>query len=141
MSAKVPWVSVVEVTLPAAADRCAGGARYYCRVATMELREYRDRDSVPTREVFERAVRLTASQDYSDEQIEAWAPAKVDDRDLAEWALARANAQTIVAVEHGEVLGFSDLVVVPRHVVHPDLLGGWRCRSPSNKEEPDEAPR
>ncbi len=33
------------------------------------------------------------------------------------------------------------LAVVPSHVVHPDLLGGWRCRSPSNKEEPDEAPR
>ena len=35
----------------------------------------------------------------------------------------------------------SPLDVVPKHVVHPDLLGGWRCRSPSNKEEPDEAPR
>jgi hypothetical protein len=35
----------------------------------------------------------------------------------------------------------ADLVVIPKHVVHPDLLGGWRCRSPSNKEEPDEAPR
>ena len=33
------------------------------------------------------------------------------------------------------------LGVIPKHVVHPDLLGGWRCRSPSNKEEPDEAPR
>jgi len=37
--------------------------------------------------------------------------------------------------------GGSRLGVVPKHVVHPDLLGGWRCRSPSNKEEPDEAPR
>ncbi|HEU4705792.1 MAG TPA: S8 family serine peptidase [Solirubrobacterales bacterium] len=35
----------------------------------------------------------------------------------------------------------AELDVVPKHVVHPDLLGGWRCRSPSNKEEPDEAPR
>ena len=45
----------------------------------------------------------------------------------------------------GLAAGFSPearvLVVVPKHVVHPDLLGGWRCRSPSNKEEPDEAPR
>jgi hypothetical protein len=40
-----------------------------------------------------------------------------------------------------QTLSAARLVVVPRHVVHPALLGGWRCRSPSNKEEPDEAPR
>jgi hypothetical protein len=33
----------------------------------MELRPYRDSDCAATREVFERAVRLTASGDYSDE--------------------------------------------------------------------------
>jgi hypothetical protein len=26
------------------------------------------------------------------------------------------------------------LAVVPKHVVHPALLGGWRCRSPRSKE-------
>src|SRR6186997_210549 len=29
----------------------------------------------------------------------------------------------------------SSLDVVPKHVVHPALPGGWRCRSPRSKEE------
>ncbi len=33
------------------------------------------------------------------------------------------------------------LAVEPEHVVHPVLLGGWWCQSPSTKEEPDEAAR
>jgi uncharacterized protein len=32
-------------------------------------------------------------------------------------------------------------VVVPKHVVHPGLLGGWSCQATSAKEDPDEAPR
>jgi hypothetical protein len=33
------------------------------------------------------------------------------------------------------------LGVEPEHVVHPVLLGGWWCQSPSPKEEPDETAR
>jgi VIT1/CCC1 family predicted Fe2+/Mn2+ transporter len=47
---------------------------------------------------------------------------------------------TIVALCGLGALG-AWLAVVPRHVVHPGLLGGWRCRSPSTKEEPDEDSR
>ena len=36
----------------------------------------------------------------------------------------------------------AELAVVPRHVVHPGLLGGWWCRSqPDPRRSPDEAPR
>jgi putative acetyltransferase len=76
----------------------------------MELRAYRDQDCLATRRVLERAVRLTASADYTDEQIEAWAPAGVDESELEAWSAARRGAQTFVAVEDGEVLGFGDLV-------------------------------
>jgi putative acetyltransferase len=76
----------------------------------MELRPYRDEDRGPTRAVFERAVRLTASGDYSEEQIEAWAPADFDASDLVAWGAERASAQTVVAVDGDEVLGFGDLV-------------------------------
>jgi hypothetical protein len=39
-------------------------------------------------------------------------------------------------------VGFRALDVVPRHVVHPGLLGGWGCRShPDPRRSPDEAPR
>lgn len=36
-----------------------------------------------------------------------------------------------------ESLIFDALVVIPKHVVHPDLLGGWGCKpNQSPKEEP-----
>jgi putative acetyltransferase len=76
----------------------------------MELRPYRDEDSGATRGVFERAVRLTASGDYSAEQVEAWAPSALSASDLADWSVERAAVQTVVAAEGDEVLGFSDLV-------------------------------
>jgi hypothetical protein len=34
-----------------------------------------------------------------------------------------------------------ELAVEPEDVVHPVLLGGWWCQSPSTKEKPDEAAR
>ncbi len=57
----------------------------------MELRPYRDEDSRPTREVFERAVWLTASGDYSREQVEAWAPVDISTADMAAWGEERAT--------------------------------------------------
>lgn len=84
--------------------------KYATTVPAMEVRPYRDQDQVATRRVFERAVRLTASRDYSDDQIEAWAPSKLGDGEMIAWAEARVKARTIVAVERGEVIGFTDLV-------------------------------
>jgi putative acetyltransferase len=76
----------------------------------MEPRAYREEDCAATREVFERAVRLTASGDYSQEQVAAWAPAEISASELADWGVDRASAQTVVAAEGEEVLGFGDLV-------------------------------
>ncbi|HEY0280020.1 MAG TPA: GNAT family N-acetyltransferase [Solirubrobacterales bacterium] len=76
----------------------------------MELRGYRNEDAGPTRAVFERAVRLTACGDYSEEQVEAWAPTDLTASDLEAWGVERKSAQTVVAAEGGQVLGFSDLV-------------------------------
>jgi putative acetyltransferase len=77
---------------------------------TIELRPYRSEDGAPTRRVFERAVRETASRDYSPEQVEAWAPTDIGDAERLAWSSARADAETIVAVEGHELLGFGDLV-------------------------------
>ena len=61
--------------------------------------------------VFERAIRITASTDYTSEQIDAWVSTGLDSSDAsAWWAAARAAAVTIVAVEDERVVGFSDLV-------------------------------
>ncbi len=55
-------------------------------------------------------MRLAALSDYSVEQVEAWAPTDLSASELAAWGIERASAQTAVAVEGDEVLGFSDLV-------------------------------
>jgi putative acetyltransferase len=60
--------------------------------------------------VFERAIRITASADYTSEQIDAWVSTGLDSLDPVTWADARAGAVTIVAVEDEQVVGFSDLV-------------------------------
>jgi putative acetyltransferase len=76
----------------------------------MRLREYRDEDREATRSVFERAVHQSASADYSPDQLEAWAPSITAAADLLEWASARSEAVTVIAVEEGHVAGFGDLV-------------------------------
>lgn len=76
----------------------------------MRVRPYRDEDAGPTLEVYERAVHLTAARDYNPEQVVAWAPIGRDATGRADWAKRRAAAQTIVAVEDGQIAGFSDLV-------------------------------
>ncbi|MGN6167809.1 MAG: hypothetical protein ACTHQQ_06510 [Solirubrobacteraceae bacterium] len=73
----------------------------------MELRAYVDQDAAATMSVFERAIRITASTDYTSEQIDAWVSTGLDSSDaLMWWAAARAAAVTIVAVENERVVGF-----------------------------------
>jgi len=76
----------------------------------MKLRAYVDQDAAATMSVFERAIRITASRDYTTEQINAWVSTGLDSLDALTWAAARAAAVTIVAVEDEQVVGFSDLV-------------------------------
>jgi putative acetyltransferase len=87
----------------------------------MRIRRYTDEDAAATLTVFRRAVRETASHDYSPEQVAEWAP---DDIDLEGWAVARASATTFVAVEGERVIGFADLVgdgYVDMTFVDPDF--------------------
>ncbi|AMM19253.1 hypothetical protein AX769_02785 [Frondihabitans sp. PAMC 28766] len=72
----------------------------------MHLRPYTPADASPTHDVFRRAIRGTAAADYTPEQVEAWAT--VADHDPREWARRRAAASTVVAVDEGRVVGFSD---------------------------------
>ncbi|HYO17087.1 MAG TPA: GNAT family N-acetyltransferase [Dermatophilaceae bacterium] len=56
--------------------------------------------------MFLRAIRLTASADYSPEQVAVWAR---NDIDVESWAAKRAAAGTIVAVVDDAVAGFTDV--------------------------------
>lgn len=71
----------------------------------MQIRAYDD-DAQATLNVFQRAVRQTASADHSPEQVAAWAP---DDVDLAAWTQRRQASETLLAVIDERVVGFTDL--------------------------------
>lgn len=85
------------------------------------IREYRSSDLDKLIEVFIQAIRLTASRDYGEAQIAAWAQA---DRDV--WQEKRSSRRTLVATVEDEVAGFADLEPdghLDMMYVHPRFQG------------------
>lgn len=72
----------------------------------MLLRPYRENDASRTLDIFLRAVRITASANYSPEQVAAWAP---DDIELSAWDSALRALNTEVIEIDGDVAGFTDV--------------------------------
>jgi putative acetyltransferase len=84
---------------------------------------YEPADASDTLSVFTEAIIQTAAAHYTAEQIEAWA--KPGRRDLVAWDNAMSERRNVVAVQGGEVVGFSDvdqhgyiemLLVSPRYL-------------------------
>jgi putative acetyltransferase len=71
------------------------------------VRAYVPDDAGPTLSVFLDAVTVTASRNYSPEQIAAWAAP--GERSIEEWDRSRSNTDTVVAVRNEKVIGFSDV--------------------------------
>ncbi|MDR5838407.1 GNAT family N-acetyltransferase [Caballeronia sp. LZ034LL] len=83
----------------------------------IEVRPYQPSDLGAVIELFQHSIRETASADYNQEQIDAWAQV---DRD--EWELARISRPTWVALLDGDIAGFTDLEengLVDMMFVHP----------------------
>lgn len=75
-------------------------------VDTKRIRDYDAGDAPEIVRLFYETVRSVNRADYSDRQVEAWAPAVPD---VQEWH-ARMNARrTLVAEEGGVVVGFAEL--------------------------------
>jgi putative acetyltransferase len=70
------------------------------------VRPYQASDLDGVIDVFLRAVRDIASADYTPKQIDAWAQVNRD-----EWAIARMNRPTWVAMAGDQIAGFIDLQV------------------------------
>lgn len=88
-----------------------------------EVREYEPRDAEPTWDAYAQAIRVTAAEDYSPDQVRAWAPDTVD---LEEWNECRRRAHTFVASLDGRVVGFGDVTedgLLDMLFVHPDAGG------------------
>jgi putative acetyltransferase len=96
---------------------------------TVMVRAYEPADAEATWEAYFRAVRDTASHDYSPAEVAAWAPESVD---LAEWNERRVAAHTFVATIEHRVVGFSDVTdagLLDMLFVHPDAGGRGVART------------
>ena len=70
------------------------------------IRDYEQADAPAIARLFYETVRSVNRADYSEEQVEAWAPAIPD---AGEWHDRMAGRKTLVAEEGGEVVGFCEL--------------------------------
>jgi putative acetyltransferase len=75
-------------------------------VQNREIRDYEAGDAPEIVRLFFETVRSVNRADYSDEQLEAWAPGVPDPE---EWHARMAGRRTLVAEEGGEVVGFAEL--------------------------------
>lgn len=73
---------------------------------TLQVRAFRDADAPALHEVFYSAIHGTASADYTPEQVEAWAPAEVDQ---VSWAERVRRIAPFVAEEDGRIVGYADV--------------------------------
>jgi putative acetyltransferase len=87
--------------------RCRVDRRYNGGVAvTTRIRYYEAGDAPEIVRLFYGTVRSVNRADYSDEQVQAWAPC-VPEPD--EWHSRMAGRRSLVAEEAGEVVGFAEL--------------------------------
>jgi putative acetyltransferase len=75
-------------------------------VEEIRIRPYDARDAPEIVRLFYETIRTINLADYSQEQVEAWAP-EVPDPEA--WNLRLTSRRTLVAEEGGEVVGFAEL--------------------------------
>lgn len=74
------------------------------------IRSYRPGEESNLREVFSSSVREVACRDYSPEQIEAWAPSRLDDAISNAWKKQMAALSPFVAeTKDGLIAAYADL--------------------------------
>ena len=75
-------------------------------MGTTRIRDYAAGDASEIVRLFYATIRSVNRADYSDEQVEAWAPGVTD---TGEWHARMTGRRTLVAEEGGEVVGFAEL--------------------------------
>ena len=73
---------------------------------TTRIRNYHAGDAPEVVRLFYETIRSVNRVDYSDEQVEAWAPSVPDPE---EWHARMVGRRALVAEEGGEVVGFAEL--------------------------------
>ena len=72
----------------------------------IELREFRLGDEASLHAVFESAIHEVAIRDYTQEQVDAWAPR---DWNRAAWATRMQGIAPVVAVRDGAIVAYADV--------------------------------
>lgn len=75
-------------------------------VNNMFLRIYQPSDCREIMKLFYNTVHTVNAGDYSSEQINAWAPWDLDER---QWDNSLREHYTVVAIENNEIIGFGDI--------------------------------
>lgn len=89
----------------------------------MQLREYQPSDCAQMAELFYQTVHSVNAQDYTREQLDAWATGEVDSQ---AWDKSFRAHRTIIATESGKIVGFGDMDetgYLDRLYVHKDYQG------------------
>lgn len=89
----------------------------------MEIRRYREPDLMELTVLFYDTVHKVNVKDYTEEQLNAWAPGQVD---LEVWNRSLQEHFSVVAVEQGILVGFGDMDesgYLDRLYVHADYQG------------------
>lgn len=72
----------------------------------MIIREYQRSDCKELAELFYNTVHTVNAKDYTKEQLDAWATGELD---LESWNRSLKEHNSVVAVEHGVIIGFGDI--------------------------------
>lgn len=98
-----------------------------------DIRVYKSPDDHDkTFEIFQAAIRRTASQVYTPDQVDAWAGIGPRPADMSDWDSRRRRAFTLVAEVDDTVVGFADLLpdgLVDMLFVHPRAGGRGVARA------------
>lgn len=72
----------------------------------MILRPYKSSDCKELSNLFYNTVHTVNIKDYTSEQLDAWAPKKID---LRKWDHSFRKHKTVVAVENNKIVGFGEI--------------------------------
>ena len=93
----------------------------------MELRQYKVSDCNEIWQLFYDTVHTVNAKDYTQEQLNVWAP---QSNDFVEWGNSRLRqnaAEIIVAVEDKKIIGFGSIVITTGYLdflyVHKNNIG------------------
>ncbi len=86
----------------------------------MNIRKYQPSDCEEVTKLFYNTVHIINSKDYTKEQLNVWAPEKVD---LEKWNKSLMEHYSIVAIENKTIVGFGDIAktgYLDRLFIHKD---------------------